>query len=480
MSAPAYTLNLVGAPACIPIDYMMHFAWTATAGNNVLDWIGTYAPGECVPTTATCTVQLSAWSYISTTSSSTSGVLTMKAPSSVGNFTAYYLLKNGYTYAARSTSFYVQSAATCAATASSSTTTTSSTKTSTANVPTSSTTFATTTSTAEIPRYSVSVDSSKCIQASTTISATWTTTQGNAASNDWIGVFPVGSVSIPAPTTAGKYQVYYLLNNRYTIANSSTIFTISASCGVATATSTATPGPTTSPIPSQYSLSLVNYSPCLPVGSMLNFAWVASAGNGLKDYISVNSCTESTCNTTSTMWGFVKSTVGSTNGYLNMPVPTAPGTYIGYYYPDNGSTIAAKCQTFKVAASCDSTTTTTAVTTVSPSPTILPTFAVTVENKCITTGGSFNATWKVTGSGAGSKDWLGVYPVGACSATQCPSSYAAWAYVNTASSKNQNTISLNSPASAWKYQVYYLLSDGYTVAASSLAFQVDVSCPKTR
>ncbi|KAI9322997.1 hypothetical protein BDR26DRAFT_904354 [Obelidium mucronatum] len=201
MSAPAYTLNLVGAPACIPIDYMMHFAWTATAGNN--DWIGTYAPGECVPTTATCTVQLSAWSYISTTSSSTSGVLTMKAPSAVGNFTAYYLLKNGYTYAAQSTSFYVQSTAACAATTSSTITFA---KTSTTNVPTTSTTLSTTTtSISEIPRYSVSVDSSKCIQAGTAITATWTTTQGNAASNDWIGVFPVGTCS---NTTCPNTSVY--------------------------------------------------------------------------------------------------------------------------------------------------------------------------------------------------------------------------------------------------------------------------------
>jgi Ca-activated chloride channel family protein len=171
--------------------------WTAPSGRPPSDWVALYRAGDPVGNYLW-------WQY---TNGTTSGSASLVAPTTPGTYEFRYLLENGYTQAAVSPPVTVTGGGGGGGS------------------------------------YTLNATPSS-IPPGGSWSVTWTAPGGSAA-DDWIGLFRVGdpdysfvwytytggattgTVSVPAPSTSGSYELRYFINNTYNRTATSNTVTVS-------------------------------------------------------------------------------------------------------------------------------------------------------------------------------------------------------------------------------------------------------------
>ena len=171
---PSATTVTAGAPLAV--------SWTAPSGSAVTDWIGLYRVGDS-------NRSYGWWRY---TNGDASGTFDLTAPAEPGQYEFRYLLENGYTDTARSSSITVE----------------------------------------QPSSYSLSA-SPASVAPGGSVTVSWTAPAGSAP-DDWIGLFRVGashreyiswiytggatagSAAFRMPAQTGEYEFRYLLNDGYT------------------------------------------------------------------------------------------------------------------------------------------------------------------------------------------------------------------------------------------------------------------------
>lgn len=178
-AAAAATYTLTATPSTANPGGTLSVNWTAPAGSNAKDWVALFKVGAPANT-------FGAWKY---TGGATSGSFTTPAPSS-GQYEFRYLLKDGFTDTARSSTVTVN----------------------------------------PLPGYVLTAAPASA-SANATITVSWTAPSGRPA-NDWVGLYvqgaadnawtwwkytggaTSGSFSIPAPKQ-GQYEFRYYLQNGF-------------------------------------------------------------------------------------------------------------------------------------------------------------------------------------------------------------------------------------------------------------------------
>jgi hypothetical protein len=186
----AYTLS--ASPSTVRPGGTITVRWTAPAEHATNDWIGLFAAGS--PNTSYLAYQ---W-----VASGTSGSVTFTAPATPGSYEFRYLPNNGYSSVDTSNPVQVTAAYTLSA-------------------------------------------SPSTVAANGTITVNWTAPPEHAT-NDWIGMFAVGSpntsylayrwvasgtsgsVTFTAPATPGSYEFRYLPNNGYSSVDTSNAVQVQA------------------------------------------------------------------------------------------------------------------------------------------------------------------------------------------------------------------------------------------------------------
>lgn len=439
-------------------------SWSAPSGRPANDWVGLFAAGA--PNTT--------YLWYAFTGGSTSGSLTVTAPTQTGQYEFRYLLQNGYTDAARSSPVTVAAAAvTISAVQSSNVTSSAATITWTTNAPADSqveygptTAYGSSTAVdpAQVTAHSagltnlaastlyhyrvksggaVSGDNTFTTLASNagytlaatpssvslggTLTVAWTAPSGRPA-NDWIGLFAAGapnttyvwfaftngaasgSFTVTAPSQAGQYEFRYLQQNGYTDVARSNTATVGSS-GYTLAASPSTLNP----------------------GGALTVSWTAPAGRPTNDWIGLFAVGSS--NNSAVWWQY---TNGATSGSFTPQAPSTLGQYEFRYLLQNGYTDATRSNIVTVDLSGN--------------------YALTASPSTASPGGALTVSWTAP-SGRPTNDWVGLFAVGAPNTT-----YVWYAFTNGATT---GTLTVAAPAQTGQYEFRYLLQNGYTSTARS-------------
>ena len=258
------------------------------------------------------------------------------------------------------------------------------------------------------------------------VSVSWTAPLGSS-SKDWIGLYRVGAASNGhlwwrytdgatsgsflknLPTDPGQYEFRYLLNDGFTEAARSNVVTVTGPAY----TVTVTPG-------------------SIAPGGQLTVRWTAPSGSSPKDWIGLYQV--GAPNNGHKWWTY---TNGATISSFPYTAPMQPGQYEFRYMLNDGFTEAGRSNVVTVTASS---------------------YSVSVTPSTITAGGQLTINWTAA-SGHSTKDWVGLYRVGAPN-----NGHIWWQYTQSATS---GSITTNAPAQAEQYEFRYLLNDGFTDVARS-------------
>ncbi|KAI8614441.1 phosphoesterase family-domain-containing protein, partial [Chytriomyces sp. MP71] len=211
-----------------------------------------------------------------------------------------------------------------------------------------------------------------CIQSSSSVTIAWTASV-SANSKDWIGIYPaskcgttVGSscqsgssgwsyVSLsPSPTSGsvsisvsnvGTYNVFYLLNDGYTIGAIGSSFTVASSCPSPTTVTTSNSLPTASTTTSKPSggFTLIVTGQTIVAGGFFTISWTGAKVGSPDDWITATSSgPPSASNYLSDCWQYVygdttkTGAVSTSSGSVSIKAPGTPGTFTYYYCSNNG------------------------------------------------------------------------------------------------------------------------------------------------
>ncbi len=266
------------------------------------------------------------------------------------------------------------------------------------------------------------------------LSVTWAAPSGHPAT-DWIGLYRVGdpntgflwfqyttsatsaTINLSAPMQTGSYEFRYLANNSFVDTARSSAVTVSGAGFTVTAGATG-----------------------VTAGAPLSANWTAPAGHSATDWVALIKVGDP--NTSYVWW---QSTGSATAGSLNLNAPTSAGDYEFRYLLNGRYTDVARSAKVTISGSAHSVTP--GVTTVAP-------------------GGALSVTWTAP-SGHSLLDWIGLYRTGD------PNLTPIWYQYTT--SATSATINLPAPMQPGTYQFRYLLNNGYTHVAQSVAVTVAAS-----
>jgi sugar lactone lactonase YvrE len=318
---------------------------SAVLSNN---WIGIYSNPGCGPTTQAYDCASTSYNWVAnasgTSSFSTSGL-------AAGNYIAYFLYDNGYTWLAQPVSFTVTA-----------------------------------------PPGTLSVQNSVVTQGQS-LTFNYSIPAAKVLSNNWIGLYsnpgngPVNQVYVGSSTTynwianasgtstfstthlaPGNYIAYFLYDNGYTWLAEPVTFTVQPA---------APPGTLTAQESSVQQGQQITFSYSIPAAQVLSDNWVGLYSNpGCGPVNQVSVCGSTTYNWVTNASGTTTFSTGS----------LAPGNYIAYFLYDNGYTWLAKPVTFTV----------TAVPPVAP-PTFAAAFGTSLNNPQGIAVDSKNNVWVTDG-----------------------------------------------------------------------------------
>ena len=276
-STAGFTVS--ATPDSVNLGDTITVSWTAPLGRPSNDWVGLFQVGA----------PNSAYLWYQFTGGTVSGTATVAAPSPAGQYEFRYLLTNGYTDVARSSTITVANGGFTLTAA-----------------PTS-------------------------LNPGGALTVSWTA-PGGRPTNDWIALYPVGAANpayvwyeytggatsgtfnLTAPAPLGQYEFRYLLQNGYTVATSSNQVTINL-----TGSYTLTAAPAT-------------VSP----GGGLTVTWSAPSGRPANDWVGL--FLAGAPNTSHLWYAF---TGGATSGTVNLTAPAQTGQYEFRYLLMNGNTSVA-------------------------------------------------------------------------------------------------------------------------------------------
>jgi len=235
-SPQEYSVTL--APASVPTGGTLTIGWSAPAGRPATDWVGLFSPSDTIEVW---------WVY---TGGTTSGTVSLQAPSTSGPYEARYLLEDGYFAAATSPPVTVGSG-----------------------------------QPPSLPpaNYGVALTPSS-VAPGGQLTIAWTA-PGGRPSSDWVGLFvpgaqseiwwtytggaSSGSATLSAPG-AGTYEARYLLEDGYFAAATSPPVTVGS-------------GQPPSLPPAKYGVTLTPSS--VAAGDQLTIAWTAPGGRPSTDWV---------------------------------------------------------------------------------------------------------------------------------------------------------------------------------------------------
>ena len=305
---PTSSYKLVASASSVAAGANITATWTAPSGSSGVDWVGLYKVGD-----PNKSYILNKLAY---TNGAKSGSYTTTAPTTPGTYEFRYLLDDGYTDTARSSSITVT------ATVQQSTPTPTP-----APAPTSPPTAT----------YTLSVSPASA-NAGASMSLTWTAPSGSSG-QDWVGLFQVGAsntafdnarwvftngqssgiFTTTAPSTTGTYEFRYLLSNGYTDVKRSASIAVSAVQQPTPPVVTATPPPS-APAPQTPPQSVPTAAPS-PVASAPAPSNSAS-GPGVIQIVRLGECTGTGSN-----GGFACAPYASAWVDSRQPMTTNPATF---------------------------------------------------------------------------------------------------------------------------------------------------------
>ncbi|KAJ3295772.1 hypothetical protein HDU79_008468 [Rhizoclosmatium sp. JEL0117] len=267
-----------------------------------------------------------------------------------------------------------------------------------------------------------------------------------------------GVVAIPAPSTEGVYNAFYLPSNLYKIAATTNEFTVSATCAP------------------DYTVAPVNT--CYTPGSTINFGWTAVApGAGSMDWIGIYAAGRcgngigKTCPSGSNFWQRLNeaSPNSATAGTLSVTIPanaltSPPTTYFGYYLINDLYNIAAVSNAFTVQSDCSGGGPTTPTLSASTTTVVAGGF-LTISWTGVSTSDiddrlMFTASGVPTASNFYADSWQYTYGDNIQKGLHPPAS---------------GSVSIKAPATPGTYNVYYCFNNGFNCPAS---LTITVTAPK--
>ena len=284
--------TVTATPANAVVGQSLTVSWTAPAGAGTWDWIGLFKVGT------------SNYSYLwyRYTYGATSGSFSVAGPTQPGDYELRYLLNNGYTSVAKSGNIRVDAEG--------------------------------------AGNYGLEA-SPTTVAAGETVRVSWTAPAGRPWT-DWIGLYEEGSsnyyylwwsytngqtsgsFNVRMPSTPGKYEFRYLLNNGYTHTARSQTITV----GEAAGSYSVTPSVTT-----------------VTAGGALSVSWTAPTGRPYSDWIGLFRTGDSNY-----QYGWWIYTAGAASGTANLTAPSTPGAYEFRYLLNNGYTDVVRSVTVTVSS----------------------------------------------------------------------------------------------------------------------------------
>ena len=406
-SAPV-TVNIAGKPtvatatASAFVGGTIMVSWTAPDGHSSKDWIGLYPVGG--PSTA-----LASATYLG---SATSGAFSVPAPVTPGQYELRYAVSDSYNVVATS-------------------------------MPPVTVTVPPVTST---PPANVAVTGRPTVATATasafvggTIMVSWTAPDGHS-SKDWIGLYPVGgpstalasatylgtatsgAFSISAPATPGQYELRYAVSDSYNVVATSTP-PVNVTAPVTTPVTVSNAANTT----------VTTATNSVSIGGTMVVSWTAPIGHSSKDWIGLYPVgAPNTAFASPTYLG------SATSGAFSVTAPVTPGQYELRYAVSDSYTVVVTSAPIAVNTSAKPT--------------------VTTTTKSVSIGGTIVVSWTAP-IGHSSKDWIGLYLVGAPN-----TALASATYLGSATS---GAFSVSTPATPGQYELRYAVSDSYSFVASS-------------
>ena len=273
------------------------------------------------------------------------------------------------------------------------------------------------------------------IELGQSVTVNWDTS-ASSITRDWVGLFVTGAGDrsyldweytttksgdfTVTPTTPGRYEFRYFLNNGYErVAQSATV--------------TVTPPPTQV---RDYRLEIADRTVATNEPIILS---IKAGGTSItRDWVGLY-------RTSASDRQFIEwKTVPGRNSNLTFAIDT-PGTYEFRYFLNNGYERVATSETITVEQPDEETLT----------------YQLEIDQTKVDRGERVTLSWN-TNSRDNARDWIGLYRVGSS-----PNSYLDWAYV----SGRAGTIDADTNR-VGTYEFRYYLNNGYTLAATSDSFTV--------
>jgi len=371
---------------------------------NTTDWVGLFPSGA--PDTGYV-----AWAYLNGTKSAPAvgtadAALALTAPLRAGTYNVRWFAQNGFTRLATSPDITV-----------------------------------------EVPAPTITLTTTSVSGGGT---VAFTVTNGPANPTDWVGLFPAGapdtgyvawsylngtktassgmttaSLTLPAPTTGGTYNVRWFAQNGFTLLAASSDITV-----------TGPPPPT-----------ITIGASTVASGGTIGF----TLGNGpanATDWVGLFPA--AAADTGYVAWMYLNGTKtapagGATGATLAFPAALPAGSYNIRWFAQNGFT--------KLATSA-------AITVTAPPPP-----EITINTPAVAPGATISFT--LANGPANPTDWVGLYPT-----TAADSAYLAWTYLNgtrtaPASGSAGATLTLQAPLTSGTYNVRWFAQNGFTRLAVS-------------
>ncbi|MES2436845.1 MAG: GDSL-type esterase/lipase family protein [Patescibacteria group bacterium] len=310
------------------------------------------------------------------------------------------------------------------------------------------------------------------IQPGQYIDVSWSLSEEDHRSRDWIGLYksgatnssylnwkyaedPQGSASLYVPRESGTYEIRYMSRNGFTSIAKSSSFTVGTGTDGGNNNGGNNGNATTT---SGYSLTLSSTN--IQSGQPLQVSWKTPDDVSIsRDWIAVFKSNSQNNNYLD--WAY---TSGNREGTLNLYPPKEAGSYEVRYLKKNGYTSVAEVA-FTITVVGTNPDNGNGTTTPNPNPGTNSYSVTASPSGNISPGATVTISWTAPQDTKISRDWVGIFGVGTSNRQ-----YYEWSYTNG----RTGSVTLKAPTTEGDYEVRYLKNNGYTSVAKSAPFKIQL------